>query len=108
MMAEISITPIGTNRTSVSFYIAKALEAISDMDNVKFQLNSMGTVIESDDEKSIFLATQRMIDTVHNLGVSRVGVILKIDSRRDKSASMSEKVESVQKQMASESPNLLE
>ena len=108
MMAEISITPIGTNRTSVSFYIAKALEVISDMDNVKFQLNSMGTVIESDDEKSIFLATQRMIDTVHNLGVSRVGVILKIDSRRDKSASMSEKVESVQKQMASESPNLLE
>lgn len=107
MMAEISITPIGTSRTSVSFYIARALEAVSDMKDIRFQLNSMGTIMESEEAENIFLATQIMMDTIHNLGVNRQSVILKIDSRRDKSASMSEKIKSVQQYM-SESPNFLE
>lgn len=106
-MAEISITPIGTGRTSISFYIAMALEAVSDMRDVRLQLNSMGTIMESEDAGNVFLAAQKMMDTIHNLGVNRLSVILKIDSRRDKSASMHEKVKSVQQHM-SESPNFLE
>jgi uncharacterized protein YqgV (UPF0045/DUF77 family) len=37
------------------------------------------------------------MEVVHNLGVNRVEVILKIDSRRDKNKKMEEKIESVKK-----------
>jgi uncharacterized protein YqgV (UPF0045/DUF77 family) len=37
------------------------------------------------------------MEVVHNLGVNRVEVILKIDSRRDKDKKMEEKIESVNK-----------
>ena len=41
-----------------------------------------------------------MTETVHNLGVSRVEVIIKIDSRRDKQVKMEEKIEFIKKQMS--------
>ena len=37
------------------------------------------------------------MEVVHNLGVNRVEVILKIDSRRDKNKKMEEKMESINK-----------
>ncbi len=45
-------------------------------------------------------ATKQMIETVHNLGIARVEVIIKIDSRRDKHVKMEEKLESIKKQMS--------
>lgn len=99
VMAEISITPIGTNNTSVSFYVARAVESIRDVPNIEYLLNSMGTVIESDNIDSVLTASKRMIETLHNLGVDRVGVILKIDSRVDKHATISQKVESVHRHL---------
>lgn len=100
VMAEISIAPIGTGRTGVSFYVAKALESISDMEGLRYELNPMGTVLESGEMNKILEATGRMVEVMHNLGVERVSVILKVDSRRDKSSTMSEKVESVRRQMS--------
>ena len=59
----------------------------------------MGTVLESDSIDVINDASKRMIDTVHNLGIDRVEVIIKIDSRKDKHVKMEEKVESIKKQL---------
>ena len=42
-----------------------------------------------------------MMETVHNLGVYRVEVILKIDSRRDKQVKMEDKIESIKKMLNS-------
>ena len=39
-----------------------------------------------------------MMETVHNLGIDRVEVIIKIDSRRDKQVRMEEKIDSIKKQ----------
>ncbi len=39
-----------------------------------------------------------MIETVHHLGINRVEVIIKIDSRIDKQVRMEEKIESIKKQ----------
>jgi uncharacterized protein (TIGR00106 family) len=97
--AEISIYPMATRTTSASFYIAKAIESIQDMENLTFQINQKGTVLESDSMDVINSATNRMIETVHNLGNARVEVMIKIDSRRDKHVKMKEKVESIKKQM---------
>ena len=98
--AEISIYPIATRTTSVSFYIAKAIESIKDIENLRYSINSMGTVLESDDIDTINKAVKNMTETVHNLGVSRVEVIIKIDSRRDKQVKMEEKIETIKKQMS--------
>ena len=100
IQAEISIYPIATRTTSDSFYIAKAIESIKDIENLRYTINSMGTVLESVDIDTINRAVKNMTETVHNLGVSRVEVIIKIDSRRDKQVKMEEKIESIKKQMS--------
>ena len=97
--AEISIYPMATRTTSASFYIAKAIESIQDMENLTFQINPMGTILESDDIDVINLASKKMMETVHYLGIARVEVVIKIDSRKDKQVKMEEKLDSIKKQM---------
>ena len=99
IQAEISIYPMATKTTSASFYIAKAIESIKEMENLRYEINSMGTILESDDIDIINKASKNMIETVHHLGINRVEVIIKIDSRTDKQLRMEEKIESIKKQM---------
>jgi uncharacterized protein (TIGR00106 family) len=70
------------------------------MDNLRYKINSMGTILESDDMDVINKASKNMIEIVHHLGINRVEVIIKIDSRIDKQVRMEEKVESIKKQMS--------
>ena len=93
--AEISIYPIGTNSTSVSFYIAKAIESIKDIKDVKYQINAMGTILESNSIEKIYDAAKSMMEVVHNLGVNRVEVIIKIDSRNDKQKTIQQKIDAI-------------
>ena len=95
--AEISIYPIGTGNTSASFYIAKAIESIADIQDIRYQINSMGTILESESIDKIYDAAKKMSEVVHNLGVARVEVILKVDSRNDKQKNMQDKIDSVKK-----------
>jgi uncharacterized protein (TIGR00106 family) len=99
IQAEISIYPIATRTTSVSFYIAKAIDSIKNIENIRYEINSMGTVLESDSIDVINDASKKMMNAVHNLGIDRVEVIIKIDSRRDKHVKMEEKIESIKKQL---------
>lgn len=98
--AEISIYPIGTSSTSVSFYIAKGIDAIQEIEGIRYVINSMGTVLESEDIDKIYKAAKTIMEVVHNLGVNRVEVILKIDSRKDKQVKIEEKIESIKKQQS--------
>ncbi|MDC1057568.1 MTH1187 family thiamine-binding protein [Nitrosopumilus sp.] len=99
IQAEISIYPMATRTTSVSFYIAKAIESIKKIEGLRYEINSMGTILESDNIDTINKATKEMIETVHNLGIIRTEIIIKIDSRKDKQVRMEEKVESIKNQM---------
>lgn len=100
IQAEISVYPIATRTTSASFYIAKAIESIQNTENLRYEINSMGTVLESDSIDVIYKASKTMMETVHNLGIDRVEVIIKIDSRRDKHVKMEEKIESIKKHLS--------
>ena len=95
--AEISIYPIGTGDTSVSFYIAKGIEAIQNIKEIKYEINSMGTILEAENIDKIYEASKIIMEVVHNLGVNRVEVILKIDSRKDKQVKIEDKVKSIKK-----------
>ena len=99
IQAEISIYPMATRTTSVSFYIAKAIESIQAIENLRYEINPMGTILESDDIDVINLATKKMIETVHYLGITIVEVVIKMDSRSDKQIKMEEKIDSIKKQM---------
>ena len=90
---------MATKTTSASFYIAKAIESIQKTESLRYEINAMGTILESDSIDTINSATKQMMETVHNLGIARVEVVIKIDSRRDKHAKMEEKLESIKKQM---------
>ncbi len=97
--AEISIYPIGTGTTSSSFYIAKGIEVIQNIKEVRYEINSMGTILESNNIDKIYESAKKIMEVVHNLGVNRVEVIIKIDSRNDKQLTMKEKVESINKHL---------
>ena len=88
---------MATKTTSASFYIAKAIETIQKIKGIRYEINPMGTILESEDIDVIYDASKKMMETVHNLGVDRVEIIIKIDSRRDKHIKMEEKVESIKK-----------
>ena len=90
---------MATRTNSVSFYIAKAIESIKKIEGLRYEINSMGTILESDNIDTINKATKEMIETVHNLGITRTEIIIKIDSRKDKQVSIEEKVESIKKQI---------
>ena len=90
---------MATRTNSVSFYIAKAIESIKKIEGLRYEINSMGTILESDNIDTINKATKEMIETVHNLGITRTEIIIKIDSRKDKQVRMEEKVESIKKQI---------
>ncbi len=100
IQAEISIYPIATRTTSASFYIAKAIESIQNMKNLRYEINSMGTVLESDSIDIIYEASKKMMEAVHNLGIDRVEVVIKVDSRRDKHVKMEEKLDSIKKHLS--------
>ena len=100
IQAEISIYPMATRTTSASFYIAKAIESIQNTENLRYEVNSMGTVLESDSIDVIYKASKTMMETVHNLGIDRVEVVIKVDSRRDKHIKMEEKIESIKKHLS--------
>ena len=100
IQAEISVYPMATRTTSASFYIAKAIESIQNIDNLRYEINSMGTVLESDSIDVIYEASKKMMETVHNLGIGRVEVIIKVDSRRDKQVKMEEKLDSIKKHLS--------
>lgn len=93
--AEISIYPVGTDSTSLSFYIAKSIESIQDIAGLTYQATSMGTILESKDLQKILDATKIMTEVIHRLGVKRVEVVLKIDSRTDKTQTAQDKMDSL-------------
>ncbi len=99
--AEISLYPVGTDSTSLSFYIAKSIESISDITEITHQITPMGTILESDKIDKIFEATKTMTEIIHRLGVKRVEVILKIDSRTDKKQTAQDKIRSLDKHLKS-------
>ena len=97
--AEVSAYPMGTNTTSASFYIAKGIEAIQNLEGVRYEVNAMGTLLESENVDKIFEASKRIMEAIHNLGVQRVEIVLKIDSRKDKDLKFEEKLESLKKHL---------
>ncbi len=96
-IVEVSIVPLGTNTPSVSQYVAAVLEVLEE-NGLKYQLTSMGTIIEGDLDKILDVVRQ-MHEVPFQKGVKRVVTTIRIDDRRDKQASMEGKVRSVREKL---------
>jgi uncharacterized protein (TIGR00106 family) len=95
---ELSIVPVGTQTPSVSRYVAKAIQILQGEKDIKYELTSMGTIIEGNLDHLLDLA-KKMHRSAFDAGAMRVVTTVKIDERRDQSSSISGKVESVKRQL---------
>lgn len=93
MVAELSVVPIGTSRTSLSDYVAAALREIKRA-GVKYQLCPTSTVFEADLETALEVA-KAAHRAVIDAGAKRVITTLRIDERLDESRTMEERIERV-------------
>jgi len=98
VIAEVSIIPLGTKTPSVSKYVARAASALRGEKNIKYELTSMGTIMEGD-LAEILRIVGKMHEATFDEGVMRVITTVRIDDRRDKTLSMKGKVESLLKQL---------
>ncbi|MDY6930726.1 MAG: MTH1187 family thiamine-binding protein [Halobacteriota archaeon] len=99
-IVEVSIIPIGTGSSSLSSYVAGVLRVLSEAEDIKYQLTPMGTIIEGDLNR-ILEVIKKMHDSVFSDDISRVVTTIKIDDRRDKNASMEQKLNSVDQKLKS-------
>ena len=97
-LVEVAIIPLGTGTPSVSQYVAQAVKVLQGKEDIKYELTAMGTIIEGDLEQLLAL-TRKMHEAVFDAGAMRVVTTLKIDDRRDKTSTISSKIESLKREL---------
>ena len=95
---ELTVVPIGTKETSVSKYVAGCEKVLKEYEDLEVRLNPMGTVIHGDIDRA-FEAIRACQESVFKNGADRVYSVIKIDDRRDKKASLDQKMKSVEDKM---------
>ncbi len=98
-IVAVSIAPVGTATPSVSRFVAAAEEVLAQVPDLRHELGPMFTTVEGDLGR-ILEVVQQMQEAVFAAGAERVSTVIKIDERRDKSASMEAKVAAVRRQAA--------
>jgi len=99
-IAAVSISPVGVG-VSVSRYVAAAIAVLEAQDRVRWQLDSMFTTLEGE-PADLFALIEAMQEAVFAAGAVRVGTVIKMDERRDRSdVRMEDKVRAVREQLAS-------
>jgi len=97
-IVEVAIIPLGTGSTSVSQYVADCHKVLEGEKRIKLVLTPMGSVLEGDLDL-IFAAVRKMHEVPFDNGAMRVSTTIRIDDRRDKSASIEQKLKSVHDKM---------
>ena len=96
VIAEFSIMPVGQAGSSVSRYVAAAVNAFKNVDGLDFEVTPMGTILAAKDLDTIFEAVRRAHEAIIEMGIKRVSSTLRIDDRRDKPRTMEDKVKTIQ------------
>jgi len=93
---EISVVPIGTKGASLSGYVAGVISVLKCESDIKYQLTSMGTIIESGSIEKLLSVAGKMHSILFSDEVKRVVTTIKLDERKDKELTMDGKVKSVE------------
>jgi uncharacterized protein (TIGR00106 family) len=96
---EISVVPIGTKSPSLSQYVAGVLKILEREQDIKYQLTSMGTIIEAGSIEKLLSVAGRMHSIPFGDEIKRVVTTIKLDERKDKDLTMDGKVKSVEEKL---------
>ncbi|NEN84481.1 MTH1187 family thiamine-binding protein [Paenibacillus elgii] len=100
-IVEVTVIPIGTATTSLSGYVADLHRLLEQApEPIQFQMTPMSTIIEGE-LQDLFQVLQRLHEAPFQHGAQRVSTSIKIDDRRDKNASMEQKLRSVRDKLQS-------
>lgn len=94
IIAEISVVPLGEG-TSLSKLVRLAVREL-EKSNLKMILGPMSTSVEASNLDEVLTAVKAAHEAVAKAGARRVITTLKIDDRRDKTATMETKMKAVQ------------
>ncbi|MGB2728097.1 MAG: MTH1187 family thiamine-binding protein [Halobacteriota archaeon] len=94
IIAEITVIPIGTKTPGVNKYVAKAVDELKRL-GLNPEVTAMGTIFEAEDFSLILKAFKAVHESVFEQGAERVVTTLTIDERRDKEATIKQKMLSV-------------
>ncbi len=97
VIAEFSIIPIGTDKTSVSKYISDVVKTLEKVENLEFKVTPMGSILEAASLTTIFQAVKSAHQTIFDKGTERVLSTLRIDDRRDKPRTMQDKLDALER-----------
>ncbi len=97
-LVEVTIIPLGMATSSISKYVARAVQVLQKEKDIKYELTAMGTIIEGDLDLLLALV-RKMHQAVFDAGAVRVETMIKIDDRRDKTSSISSKLESLKRKL---------
>ena len=97
-IVEVSIIPIGTETPSVSKHLARSFRALQQEKDIKYELTSMGTIMEGDLQK-VLGVVMKMHEATFDGGIMRVVTTIRIDDRRDRTLTMSGKIESLRREL---------
>ena len=89
-IVAVSISPVGAG-VSVGAFVTEAVRVLEGQDKVRYELGPMFTTLEGEID-DLFSLVREMQEAVFAAGAVRVGTVLKIDDRRDRPATMAEKV----------------
>ena len=92
-IVEFTIVPLGTGDTSLSTYVADC-HKILEASKLNYQLTAMGTIVEGELD-DIMAIIMKMHEVPFENKAKRVSTSIKIDDRRDKTATIEKKVEAV-------------
>jgi len=94
IISQLSIAPVGKD-ISLSKYVKIVIDILRK-NNIKFETNTMATVIETKDLETLFKAVEEAHNAIIKSGAKRVITELKIDDRRDTKVTIKSKLKSVQ------------
>jgi uncharacterized protein (TIGR00106 family) len=100
--AELTVIGLGRTDPSAGEYIAEIQRRLAAQNKVRYELHAMGTDLEGSTE-DIFGIVAELHRVPFELGLPRVYTVLKLDERRDKEQSLSDKVRSVEDRLEDQS-----
>ncbi|MBU4261850.1 MAG: MTH1187 family thiamine-binding protein [Proteobacteria bacterium] len=96
-LLQLTVIPLGTGTPSVGEYVVDIQRAL-EKENVRFQLNDMGTLIEGE-AKELLALVAKIYELPFQKGALRVVTQMVIDDRRDKHVAIGEKIDAVHKRL---------
>lgn len=96
-LLQLTVIPLGTGTPSVGDYVADIQKAL-EKEQVRFQLNDMGTLIEGESQELLALVA-RIYEIPFRHGAQRVVTQMVMDDRRDKEIHIGDKIDAVRQRL---------